>query len=324
MGCEDVKPFSLRGMKSFYVGGESQRLELAQSEGVALAMGSARRPLDQTGDYQIGQMYVQGFLAGEPNGSVPLLMWHGGGMTGVTWETTPDGRPGWVELALRDGFDVYVSDAVERGRSSFPPTAVTEMAPVFRPKELSWQIFRMGPEGGYASGPAERRFFEGQRFPAAQFDVFCNQFVARWPELVPLVEKAYDLYLQQFESSIIMGHSQGCGFAQAAAAKQPGLVKAIVLVEPSGSPTGLSNAELEGLKDVPHLVIWGDFFEQSPVWQGYRQTVEAHLDALRAVGTPVTVVDLPAIGINGNSHFPMMDDNSADIWNLVSKWLNEV
>ncbi len=46
-------------------------------------------------------------------------MWHGGGLSGVTYETTPDGREGWQTLFLRKGFKVYTSDAVERGRSGF-------------------------------------------------------------------------------------------------------------------------------------------------------------------------------------------------------------
>ena len=103
--------FRLRGLNSFFVGAESVHLDLPPTGNVALAMGSAARPLQQAGDYETGQMYVQGFLGAEDDTSLPLMMWHGGGMTGVTWETTPDGRPGWLELALRDGFDVYVSDA---------------------------------------------------------------------------------------------------------------------------------------------------------------------------------------------------------------------
>jgi len=34
--------------------------------------------------------------------------------TGVTWETTPDGREGWLNYFLRKGWAVYNSDAVER------------------------------------------------------------------------------------------------------------------------------------------------------------------------------------------------------------------
>ena len=38
----------------------------------------------------------------------------GGGLSGVTWETKPDGNPGWQQFFLKAGHDVYVSDAVER------------------------------------------------------------------------------------------------------------------------------------------------------------------------------------------------------------------
>ncbi len=312
---------ALRGIRSFYVGGANARLDLPPTEGVALALGSDRRALDQSGDYQVGQMYVQGFLNAKADGSPPLLMWHGGGMTGVTWETTPDGRPGWLEHALIDGFDVYVSDAVERGRSSFPPNAVSEMAAVFRPKQLAWEIFRMGPEGGYASDPAARRYFDGQRFPAGDYDAFANQFVARWPALAPMVEAAYAEYLGHFEQAVIVAHSQGCGYAQKAAQDMTAHVRAVVLVEPSGSPDVPDAACLARLRAVPHLVVWGDFFDQSPVWQAYRRTVETYLDALAAAGVPVDVIDLPARGVAGNSHFPMMDDNSAAVWTLVRDWL---
>jgi hypothetical protein len=35
------------------------------------------------------------------------LLWHGGGLTGVTYETTPDGRDGWLNMFVRSGWDVY-------------------------------------------------------------------------------------------------------------------------------------------------------------------------------------------------------------------------
>ncbi len=318
------KSFALRGMTNFFVGGDNQRIDLAPSEGVALAMGSEKRSLEQTGDYQTGQMYIQGYLAADQNGLPPLLMWHGGGMTGTTWESTPDGRSGWVELALRDHFDVYISDAVERGRASFPPNAITELPAVFRPKELAWKIFRMGPEGGYASSPAARRPFANQRFPVSSYDHFASQFVARWPALAPLVKTAYSEYILLFEKAIIVAHSQGCGYAQEAALSHPDRVHAVILVEPSGSPTESSVQSVQKLKKVPHLVVWGDFFEQSPVWQDYRQTVGAYLDMLRAADVPVDIIDLPARGIRGNSHFPMMDDNSADVWRMISDWIHQL
>jgi hypothetical protein len=40
---------------------------------------------------------VQQFMQVSAKGKVPILLWHGGGLASVTWETTPDGRSGFDE-----------------------------------------------------------------------------------------------------------------------------------------------------------------------------------------------------------------------------------
>lgn len=40
-------------------------------------------------------MYVHYTLLAQPSSPYPILFIHGGFMTGVCWEDTPDGRPGW-------------------------------------------------------------------------------------------------------------------------------------------------------------------------------------------------------------------------------------
>lgn len=39
---------------------------------------------------------------------LPLVLWHGHGQSGKTWETTPDGREGFQTIFLRRRFPVYV------------------------------------------------------------------------------------------------------------------------------------------------------------------------------------------------------------------------
>ena len=63
-------------------------------------------------------MYVQYVKLASPRAKYPLLLIHGGGLTGVTWETKPDGQPGWQMFFLEAGHDVYVGDGMERGRAS--------------------------------------------------------------------------------------------------------------------------------------------------------------------------------------------------------------
>ena len=64
-------------------------------------------------------MYVRHTRLAEPRARYPMPMGHGGGLTGVTWETKPDGGAGWESLFLIRGHDVYLSDAVVRGRASW-------------------------------------------------------------------------------------------------------------------------------------------------------------------------------------------------------------
>ena len=65
--------------------------------------GGVPAKIDPNGAYQVEQMYVQYFLPEKRRGKLPLLMWHGGGLTGVTYETTPDGREGWLNYVPPQG-----------------------------------------------------------------------------------------------------------------------------------------------------------------------------------------------------------------------------
>ena len=109
----------LRGMGSFHVGGRVAEVSGKPVRMIVRQPGGPQTKLDPNGQYMVEQMYVQYFLPKQRKGKLPLLMWHGGGLTGVTYESTPDGREGWLNMFVRKGWDVYVSDAVERGRAGF-------------------------------------------------------------------------------------------------------------------------------------------------------------------------------------------------------------
>jgi hypothetical protein len=51
--------------------------------------------------------------------------------------------------------------------------------------------------------------------------------------------------------------------------------------------------------------------------------VNRYHDGLRASGVRADELDLPKMGIRGNSHMLMMDRNSDEIAALVQKWLEE-
>lgn len=311
----------LKSIGSFFVGGRTVTLAGLPVEQRRLAIGAAPRPVDPNGDHVTGQMYVQEYRLTAPRAPFPVVFWHGGGMTGANWETTPDGRPGWITQFLEAGFDVLVCDAVERGRSSwsmFPQ--IYEGAPLFRTKNEAWDMFRMGPAGSYATDPALRQPWPQVQFPPEAFDAFACQWVPRWVGHEAVTEAAYDALISRVGPCFVVGHSQGGGFALQMTQRRPADVRAVVALEPSGAPAA------EGISSAlpPHLVMWGDHIAEHAVWTRYRASVDAYLADLRRHAVPAHTLDLPAEGIAGNTHFLMMDRNGAQLAERIIAWLSAV
>ena len=141
-GCSSA-PFALRDMGSFHVGGRDVAISGKPVKEVVFTPGGVPAKIDPNGTYVAEAMYVQYFLPANRRGAVPLLLWHGGGLTGVTYESTPDGREGWLNWFVKRGWDVYNSDAVERGRAGwamYPDIFKSE--PIFLPKADPYGRFR--------------------------------------------------------------------------------------------------------------------------------------------------------------------------------------
>ena len=318
-----VPPLAVDRIGSFHVGGRMIRLDdLPLRERVSTPGGPPHR-VDPNGEIFIGQMYVQYVRLATPRAACPLLLWHGGGMSGASWESTPDGRPGWQTFFLRAGFDTYVSDAVERGRASFAPfPQIYPEAPYFRTARELWEdTFRFGPAGSWRPDPALRRPYPGLRFPVDAFEAFLSQCVPRWSCNDALIQAAYDALVRRLDPGVvILTHSQGGNFGLAAALHAPERVRAVISLEPSGAPDPASEDPAK-LREVPHLFVWGDNWRDNSFWVNSRPAAERWRDALAAAGCDVTWIDLPARGIRGNSHALMADDNSDDIAGLVLDWM---
>src|SRR5258708_12960918 len=57
-------------------------------------------------------------------------MIHGGGQSGTNFTGTPDGREGWSQFFLRQGYAVYVVDQPGRGRAAYQADLYGPAAPV--------------------------------------------------------------------------------------------------------------------------------------------------------------------------------------------------
>jgi pimeloyl-ACP methyl ester carboxylesterase len=319
--ADDAPPISLHAMGSFHIGGRLVEVTGKPVREVVFGAGGVPAKLDPNGLYQVEQMYVQYFLPKDRKGKLPLLMWHGGGLTGATYETTPDGREGWMNMFIRKGWDTYVSDAVERGRSGFAPPDIWKGEPAFLTNANPWERFRIGPgPGSFDRDPAKRKVNPGSQFPVEAYDQFVKQVVPRWTNTDDAIIAAYIELVDKVCPCVILFHSQAGAFGFKVAQARPDKVKALIAVEPA-VPGDIDKAA--AIKDIPVLMMFGDFIAQDTRWPKMRQKDLDYVEAVRAAGGKVDVVNLPDIGIKGNSHMLMMDKNNAVTAELIQKWLVE-
>jgi hypothetical protein len=315
-------PIALKEMGSFHVGGREVLISGKPVKEVVFTPGGVPAKVDPNGVYQVEQMYVQYFIPQNQRGTLPLLMWHGGGLTGVTYETTPDGREGWLNYFIKKGWAVYNSDAVERGRSGWAMYPdVFKGEPVFLTKENPFERFRIGAgPGSYNKDPAKMKLMPGSQFPTEGYDNFTKQGVPRWTTTDAAIIAAYTELVDKVCPCVVLIHSQSGQFGLKVAQARPDKVKALVLVEPAGLG---DPKQMDRLKNVPLLAIYGDYIEQDPRWPKIRAAGIEFFEGVRKAGGRYDVVDLPKAGIRGNSHMIMMDRNSDQIAGVIQGWLEK-
>ena len=103
-----------------FAGGEAGKLVLRDLG--AKYIGYTTEPGENGSVNVSNAMFVQYMLPAERKHAYPLVMIHGGGGQGTDWLQTPDGRDGWADYFVADGWDVYVVDRPGHGRSQSNPS----------------------------------------------------------------------------------------------------------------------------------------------------------------------------------------------------------
>lgn len=128
--------------------------------------------------------------------------------------------------------------------------------------------------------------------------------------------------------SIFVTHSQGGAVGWDVPVEN---IAAIVAIEPGGTPQVGSeqyNRLLEA--KIPIAIYFGDYIDNGPediastgFWKMVRDGALDFAEHYNADGGDCTVVDLPNIGITGNSHFMFQEMNSDEIAANIESWLGE-
>jgi pimeloyl-ACP methyl ester carboxylesterase len=185
-----------------------------------------------------GQIYAEYQIPAKKTHPYPIVMVHGAIQTGTNFTGTPDGREGWAQYFLRQGYAVYVVDQPGRARASYQP-------------DLE------GPQAGPDLLGTQQRFTAPEKFnlwPQAklhtqwpgtgvQGDSIFDQFFASQVPFVQKPEVAQTLsrdalvaLLDRIGPAVVMTHSQSGAYGWPVADARPDLVKALIEVEPSGPP----------------------------------------------------------------------------------------
>jgi pimeloyl-ACP methyl ester carboxylesterase len=96
-------------------GGEAGTLELRDLG--AKFLGYTTKSADNGSLDVLNPLFVQYVLPERRRHDHPIVFIHGGGGQGTDWLETPDGRDGWVDYFVADGWDVYVVDRPGHGRA---------------------------------------------------------------------------------------------------------------------------------------------------------------------------------------------------------------
>ena len=293
--------------------------------------------------YQRGPMYVAWEAPAVVTGSYPVVLVHGGAVQGTEWLDTPDGRPGWAQRLVDAGYAVFVVDRPTQGRAPLHPDVDGAIGPAFSYEEARTVFFPDSARAEHTQWPIE-----------AGDERALDAFVAAYGPLPADIEgwqrmdtaRLADL-LDRIGPAIVFTHSASGSDGWLLADARPGLVAAIVTVEPMGPPFGTtpgigtlswgltaapitydppratadearaadpSALRIPSLRGLPVAVVAGETSPQA----GYAPDM---VGFLRAAGAAADLVDLPELGIRGNGHGLIYEKNSDEALQPVLRWL---
>jgi pimeloyl-ACP methyl ester carboxylesterase len=208
-----------------------------------------------------GHLYAEFQIPSRQTHPWPIVMIHGGSQSGTNFTGTPDGREGWAQFFLRQGYAVYVVDQPGRGRAAYEADVygrTTQLDPDNAQKRFVaperynlWpqaHLHTQWPGPGTIGDPVFDQFFASQ-LPSIQ-DFTLQQQLNR-DAILALLDK--------IGPAILLTHSQSGPFGWAVADARPDLVKAIVAVEPNGPPFFV-------VENIPQPEWFRDAASQTNAW----------------------------------------------------------
>lgn len=293
--------------------------------------------------FQRGPMFVDWEAPEVVTRPHPVVLVHGGTFQGTEWLDTPDGRPGWAQRFVEAGHAVFTVDRPGHGRSPYHPEVIGPTGPPFsyeRAREVYFPEAATGVQTEWPFDPDD----------ADAFDAFIAGYGPMPADLAASQEMDADRLarlLDRVGPAIVVTHSASGPDGWLVADRRPGLVEAIVAVEPMGPPFGEtpgigtlswgltaapvsydpprataeevkqadpSSLRLPALDGLPVAVVTGETSAFAPFGPGI-------VEFLCTAGATAERLHLPDHGVHGNGHGLIYEKNSDEALVPVLEWL---
>ena len=294
--------------------------------------------------YQRGPLFAEWQAPDRVTRPWPIVLVHGGGYQATEWLDTPDGRPGWAQRFVEAGYAVVLVDRPGQGRSPYHTATMGEMGPPFSYQGGRNIYFPGDTDGRHTQWPFE-----------ASDEAAMDEFIAGYGPLPADLAFSEDMeadrlgkLFDRIGPALLVTHSASGPVGWLVADRRPGLVKAIVAVEPMGPP----------FADIPNIgkLAWG--LTASPL--GYEPRPDSPEDLktdggpklpalaglpiaavigetssfapasvpivalLQAAGAAAELIRLTDHGVTGNGHGLIFEKNSDQALQPVLAWLARV
>jgi pimeloyl-ACP methyl ester carboxylesterase len=311
------------------------------------------------------QMYVEYWVPAQVRHPYPIVMVHGGGGQGTDWMGRPDGGRGWATYFIEGGFRVYVVDRPGHGRSPFHP----DIDGAF-PREAASYVgvarqFTAPEKAEKPYGPQAQKHTQWLG-TGVEGDPTVDQVIpGQGGSFIADLEATHDVWRQRLAElfdkigpATIMTHSAGGPNAWIAGDVRPGLVKAMIGIEPAGPPFGnlkygvaackmTFDPPVEDASDLKTVKVTATeagvepyFIQVEPARKlknlrnipavivtseaSYHTAYDSGTVAyLGQAGVKLDHIKLWEIGIKGNAHFMMMEKNNREVLQVVLDWIGK-
>jgi pimeloyl-ACP methyl ester carboxylesterase len=285
-----------------------------------------------------GQMYVQYLIPAQVRHPYPVVLVHGGGGQGTHYMGLGDGHSGWMHYFVQEGYRTYVVDRPGHGRAVYHPDSLGPIGQHPTYDTVTFDLMRAAnnpnrrwPGTGDIGDLLVDQLQAGQNAAPQDGNLAQSLWASRGAEL-----------LDKIGPAVIVTHSAGGPFGWLVANERPNLVKSIVCIEGAGPPFtgqnrwGLTIAPmtfdppvsdpaqlqagpartLKNLQGIPIVIVTAEASQRA-------QSSTAAAAFLRQTGCTVDDLQLKDRGILGNGHFMTLETNRRQVFDVVSRWIEE-